>query len=75
MAATEVVRAFADLGPAAVWLGGAMVGLMAVFMVYVGVALAATLKADKPELQQYRYQALHDLLEVIRELFRGRGTQ
>jgi hypothetical protein len=54
--------------PAAIWLVGGMVGLLAVFAIYVGIALLAVLKADKPEVQQYRYEAFHDLVELIRDI-------
>lgn len=70
--AAALVRVLADMGPAAVWLCGGMVGLLAVFAAYLGLALVAVLKADKPELQHYRYQAFHDLIDLIRDLFRGR---
>ena len=75
VAAVEVLRAFADLGPVAVWLGGAMIGLMAVLVVYVGVVLVAALKAETPELQRYRSRLLRDLLRFIRDLCRGRGQR
>jgi len=74
--AAAVIRTFAEVGPTAVWLGGGAVGLLAVFVVYIGIALLAVLKTDKPELQHYRYQAFHDLVVLIRDIldvFRGWG--
>ena len=41
----EVVRTLADLDPAAVWLGWAVIGLLAVLVGYVGLVLVAALKA------------------------------
>lgn len=67
--AEEVVRTIAEISPAAVWLGGSMVGLMAVFVAYIGVVLLAALKADTPELQRYRSGLLRDLLRFIPDLF------
>lgn len=75
MAATEVVRALADLGPAAVWLGGAVLGLMAVFTGYIGLVLVAALKAETPALQKYRFRLLRELLRFMRELFHGWGNR
>jgi hypothetical protein len=73
--AEELVRAIAEMGPAAVWLGGSVIGLMAVFVEYVGIALVAALKADTPELQRYRSRLLRDLLRFLRDLFRGWGKR
>jgi hypothetical protein len=75
VAVEAVVRALADLGPAAVWLGGVMAGLVAVLVGYVGVVLVAALKADIPELQRYRSRLLREVLWFIRDLFRGRGQR
>lgn len=66
----EMVRAFAEMDPAALWLGGGMIGLMAVFMGYIGVVLLAALKADTPELQRYRSRLLRELLRFLQEMFR-----
>ena len=73
--AEELVRAIAEMDPAAVWLGGSEVGLTAVFVGYVGVVLVAALKADTPELQQYRSRLLRDLLRFLRDLLRGWGKR
>lgn len=56
---------------AALWLGGAALGLVAVILAYVGVVLVAALKADTPELQRYRSSLLRELLRFIREMCRG----
>lgn len=75
MAAVEVVRTLADLGLAAVWLGGAVIGLAAVFMGYIGVVLVAALRADRPELRKYRSGLLRELLRFMRELLCGWGRR
>lgn len=71
----EVVRTLADLDPAAVWLGWAVIGLLAVLVGYVGLVLVAALKADTPELQRYRLGLLRELLRFIRDVFRGWGKR
>lgn len=71
----ELVRAIAEMDPAALWLGGSVVGLTAVFVGYIGVVLVAALKAETPELQRYRSQLLRDLLRFLRDLFRGWGKR
>lgn len=75
MAAMEAVRTLADLGPAVVWLSWAVIGLMAVLVGYVGLVLAAALKADTPELQRYRSGLLRELLRFIHDMFRGWGKR
>jgi hypothetical protein len=75
VAAIEVVRDLADIGPVAIWFGVAMIGLVVVFTGYVGVALVAALKASTPEQQKYRSGLLCELLRFLRELFRGRGKR
>jgi hypothetical protein len=72
--AAELVRAIAKMAPA-LWLGGSVVGLTAVFVGYIGVVLVAALKADTPELQRYRSRLLRDLLRFLRDLFRGRSKR
>ena len=71
----EVVRCLADMGPAAVWLGWAVAGLMAVLVGYIGLVLVAAIKADTPELQRYRLGLLRELLRFIRDVLRGRGKR
>jgi hypothetical protein len=71
----DVVRTIADMGPAAVWLGAGVLGTMAVFVGYIGVALAAALKARDQQERDYRARLLKDLLETIRDTVRGRGAR
>jgi hypothetical protein len=52
------------------WLGGAAIALAAMFVIYVGVVLVAALKADTPELQQYRSGLLRELLRFLRDMCR-----
>lgn len=71
MAASALIRALADLEPAAVWLAGIVVGLVAVFVGFIGVVLVAALKADTSELQRYRSTLLRELLRFMRDMLRA----
>jgi len=64
----ELLRALAEVGPAAIWLAGFAAAVIAAFVVLIGIAMHATLRAPSPDQQQVRYQIFHDLLE----LFQGR---
>jgi uncharacterized membrane protein YgdD (TMEM256/DUF423 family) len=79
---SEIVHALEGMGSTAAWGIGAALGLLAVILGYLGVALLSVIKAENKELQQYRYQAFHDLVELIRNLvelirdvLRGRDTK
>jgi hypothetical protein len=71
MAAVVVVRVIADMGSAAVWIGGTMVGVVAVLMVFLGVVLIWALMAKTPAEQQYRLRLLREFLRFVRDLVRG----
>jgi hypothetical protein len=71
--AEEFVRALADVGPAAIWLAGVVLGLVAVCLLYLGIALAAMLRTTEHDQQEYRYQVFHDLVDLLRDLCRCRG--
>jgi hypothetical protein len=75
--AEVLVRAFAEIGPAAIWLGGAALGLIAVCLLYLGIALWATLRTDHtdPGQWEHHYQVFHELVGLIRDLFRCRGAE
>lgn len=55
----------AGVGAAANWIVIFIAAVIAVFVVYVGVALYATLRASDPEQQQIRYKVFHDLLRFF----------
>lgn len=59
-------QALADLGPSAIWIAKFFVAVVAVFILYVGIALWATLHARDPEQQKIRYQIFRDLLDLFR---------
>lgn len=65
-----LLRLEAEVGPAATWIAIVVVALMAVFVLYVGVAMWATLRASDPERVKACYRVFQDLLGLFR--FRGR---
>ena len=66
-----LLRSLAELAPCAMWITVFFAAVVAVFVVYVGVALWATLRASDPEQQKVRYQVFRDLISLFR---RGRRT-
>ena len=75
MAAVDVVRVVAGVGSAAVWIGGTMVGVVAVLVLFLGVLLVWATRAKTPVEQQYRLRLLREFLRFLRDLFRGWGKQ
>jgi uncharacterized membrane protein YhiD involved in acid resistance len=63
------------LGPAAGWTLIFLAAVAAVFVLFVGIALRAVLRASDQEQRQVRYQIFRDLLDLIRDLFGGRGQR
>lgn len=58
-------RLLAGLGPRAFWIVVIFGGLAAVFVLYIGIAMRATLRARDPQQQQLRYQIFRDLLDLF----------
>lgn len=58
-------RLVAALGPKAFSIIMMFGGLAAILVLYLGIAMRATLHAHDPEEQQIRYQIFRDLLEVF----------
>jgi hypothetical protein len=61
----ELLRLLAEISPGAIWVFIFIAGVVAVFVVYVGIALWATLRARDSGQQQVRYQVFHDLLDLF----------
>jgi hypothetical protein len=55
-----------EIGPGVIWVFIFTAAVVAVFVLYTGIALWATLRARDPEQQQVRYQVFHDLLDLFR---------
>ena len=73
--AEEFVRALADMGPTAIWLGAAVLGLLAVCLLYLGIVLIAMLRTTEHDRQEYLYRVFHKLIDLIRDLCRCRGSR
>jgi hypothetical protein len=63
-----LLRSVAEAGPAAIWIIVFCAAVVAAFVVFIGIAMKATLDASDPRQQQIRYQVFRDLID----LFRGR---
>lgn len=67
---TELLRSLAEVNPSVIWVFIFIAAVVAVFMIYIGIALWATLRATDAAQQKVRYQVFHDLLELF-----GRGRR
>jgi hypothetical protein len=56
----------AEIGPQVIWVFIFIAAIVAVFVLYVGIALWVTLCAKDPRKQKISYQAFHDLLDLFR---------
>ena len=59
----SMLRVLGEIGPGAAWFVAAVV---AVFVIYIGIALVATLRAGDEPSRKIRYQLFHDLLDLFR---------
>ena len=66
----ELLRLLAEIGPGVIWAFIFIAVVVAVFVMYIGIALWATLRRPKyPGQQELSYRVFRDLLD----LFRRRG--
>jgi hypothetical protein len=63
----ELLRAIAELGPAAVLVVGLIAAVIAAIVIYLGLAMVAVLRA-RPANVECRYVVFRDLLDLLREL-------
>lgn len=61
----DLLHALVEIGPAAMWLVGCFIGLVAVFTVYVGIAMWAMLRAQDSEQRKQYFQLVVALLELF----------
>jgi hypothetical protein len=61
-----LLRSLAELGPVATWFALYVAAIVAVFVLYVGIALRAVLRATDTEQREIRYQVFRDLLSLFR---------
>lgn len=62
----ELVRLMAEIGPGVVWVLIFFATVIAVFVMYVGIALVAALFAKESGPQETRRKILRDLLDLFR---------
>ena len=55
----------AEIGPQIIWVFIFIAAMMAVFMLYVGIAMHATFHAQDSRQQEIRYRIFRDLLELF----------
>lgn len=63
----EVLRAIAEMGPAAVWAVRFVAVVIAAIVIYLGLALVAVLRAQ-PNTEECRYVVFRDLLDLVCDL-------
>nr|WP_062331633.1 hypothetical protein [Herbidospora sakaeratensis] len=61
-----LLRVMAELVPAAGWAAALLATVVVAFVLYVGVAMAATLLSGDRETARVRYRVFADLLELFR---------
>lgn len=61
----ELLRLLVEVGAAANWIIIFALAVIAVFVVYIGIAMCAALRSDDPEQQTIRYKIFQDLLRVF----------
>lgn len=66
-----LLRLVDTAGPAADWILIFLAATVAIFMLYVGIALRAVLRASDQEQRQVLYQVFRDLLDFIQDLLRN----
>jgi hypothetical protein len=55
----ELPRLLVQVGTTASWIVFFIATIVAVFVVYIGIAMGATLRASDPEQQKMRYRIFH----------------
>ena len=68
----ELLRLIAEIGPQVIWVFIFIAAVVAIFVLYIGIAIWATLRAPDLPQQKVRYQIFRDLLDLFR---RGRGNR
>jgi hypothetical protein len=61
----ELLRLLAEVGDAANWIAIFLATIIAVFVLYVGIALCGVLRAPNKELGDIYLQAFHALLALL----------
>jgi len=67
----SVLRLLAEVAPETLWIPVFFAAVIAVFVLYIGIALWAVLRAKDPGQRKVRYRVFRDLLDLFR---RGRRS-
>ena len=62
-----LIRLLAAVGPEAIWIIIFFTAMVAVFVIYIGIAMRAAMRADNIEQQQLCYRMFRDLLDLFRK--------
>ena len=62
----SLVRVIAEVGPGATWLMAFIATVIAVFVLNVGIALFATLRAPDGDQRTLRHEMFRELLDLFR---------
>jgi hypothetical protein len=62
----EMLRVIAEVGPGAAWIMVFCAAMIAVFVLYIGIALFATLRAGDEEQRKIRFELFRELLRLFR---------
>ena len=63
---TVLLRVSAAVGPSAIWIAKFSAAAVAVFILYIGYLIWATLHTSDTDQRQVRYQIFRDLLDLFR---------
>lgn len=66
----ELLRLLAEIGPQIIWVFIFIATMVAVFVIYTGIALHAVLRPRDPRQQEINYRVFRDLLDLFH---RGRN--
>jgi hypothetical protein len=62
----ELLRLMAEIGSQVAWVFIFIAAVVAIFVIYVRIALWGTLLAKDPKQQKISYQIFRDLLDLLR---------
>jgi hypothetical protein len=66
-----LLRLAATTGPEAMWIIGFIMGVVAIFVLYIGVAMVATLRAKDSDRGKICYKVFSDLVGLFGRRRRG----
>ncbi len=66
-----VLRLAAEAGPGTTWVVILLIAVVTTFVLYIGIAMLAALRAKDLEQSKIRYQIFHDLVSLFDRRRRG----